>query len=392
MTSTTMPTRRGRVLLGDESDMDVHADTLARWKRPPLLLSPSGPRDGPLLLGVRTSDLLRVHDPGAGRAALPRALRQAAGDPEGDRAASSAPSPASARSRVNGVTMTLIAINVGVFLAELAAGGNLGTAPATGSTSAARCSPRACTSRAGSGSCRRTSRPAACTLVGVAHGEWWRLVTAAFLHYGPFHLAVNMYSLYFAGTLLEQVDRPLALRAALPRLGHRRLGGRALSEPRTRSPSARRARSSGSSARSSCSSGAATSRPAARSPALIVLNLIFTFAISNISVGGHIGGLIGGVILMWLLLHTRRSMLQSVGRHRGRDRRELDRRVRQGSRLQLAAHLANHVRTWFEPGSRVSAAGCDVRARAGLGQRGLCRSEPRQRNPERRAGDVVEAE
>ena len=124
---------------------------------------------------------------------------------------------------------------------------------------------------------------------------------------------------------------------------------------------------------------------------LIVLNLIFTFAISNISVGGHIGGLIGGVILMWLLLHTRRSMLQSVGRHRGRDRRELDRRVRQGSRLQLAATReprSNVVRTR----SRVSAAGCDVRARAGLGQRGLCGGEPRQRNPERRAGDVVEAE
>ncbi len=28
---------------------------------------------------------------------------------------------------------------------------------------------------------------------------------------------------------------------------------------------------------------------------LIVLNLVFTFAVSNISVGGHIGGLIGGV-------------------------------------------------------------------------------------------------
>ena len=39
---------------------------------------------------------------------------------------------------------------------------------------------------------------------------------------------------------------------------------------------------------------------------LIALNLVFTFAVSNISVGGHIGGLIGGVVLMWLLLQFRR--------------------------------------------------------------------------------------
>jgi membrane associated rhomboid family serine protease len=45
---------------------------------------------------------------------------------------------------------------------------------------------------------------------------------------------------------------------------------------------------------------------------LIVLNLIFTFALSNISVGGHVGGLIGGIILMFLLLHFRRSAAYSV--------------------------------------------------------------------------------
>jgi membrane associated rhomboid family serine protease len=46
--------------------------------------------------------------------------------------------------------------------------------------------------------------------------------------------------------------------------------------------------------------------------ALIVLNLIFTFAVSNISVGGHIGGLIGGVVLMWMLLQTRNSAAYSI--------------------------------------------------------------------------------
>src|ERR671923_129567 len=40
--------------------------------------------------------------------------------------------------------------------------------------------------------------------VGVGHGDWWRLITAAFLHYGPFHLLLNMLALYWFGSLLEQ--------------------------------------------------------------------------------------------------------------------------------------------------------------------------------------------
>src|SRR5205823_5766776 len=52
--------------------------------RAPLLLPAPGPGNRPVLLRVRTADLLRVHDPGACRDPLPRALGQAAGDPEGD--------------------------------------------------------------------------------------------------------------------------------------------------------------------------------------------------------------------------------------------------------------------------------------------------------------------
>jgi rhomboid protease GluP len=35
-------------------------------------------------------------------------------------------------------------------------------------------------------------------------GQWWRLLTSAFLHFGLIHLAVNMYSLYAVGPLCEQ--------------------------------------------------------------------------------------------------------------------------------------------------------------------------------------------
>jgi rhomboid protease GluP len=37
----------------------------------------------------------------------------------------------------------------------------------------------------------------------VLAGEWWRLIGANFLHYGLFHLATNMLSLYFVGRFVE---------------------------------------------------------------------------------------------------------------------------------------------------------------------------------------------
>lgn len=37
----------------------------------------------------------------------------------------------------------------------------------------------------------------------VIAGEWWRLIGANFLHYGSFHLASNMLSLFFIGRLIE---------------------------------------------------------------------------------------------------------------------------------------------------------------------------------------------
>lgn len=37
----------------------------------------------------------------------------------------------------------------------------------------------------------------------VYDGEWWRLLTSGFLHYGPLHLALNMFALYVLGRDLE---------------------------------------------------------------------------------------------------------------------------------------------------------------------------------------------
>jgi membrane associated rhomboid family serine protease len=45
---------------------------------------------------------------------------------------------------------------------------------------------------------------------------------------------------------------------------------------------------------------------------LIVLNLVFTFAIPGISIGGHLGGLAAGVLLMLAYVRFRRSWQGSL--------------------------------------------------------------------------------
>jgi len=197
--------------------------------------------------------------------------------------------------RVNAVTLGLIGINVAVALVELASGSGAsflnnqifvkGSLFATG-----------------------WFTPTS----GVAHGEWWRLFTSMFLHASFFHLGVNMYSLYFVGSIMEQVIgrwRFLLLYLASGLAGS---AGALVWSPLTPTVGA---------------SGAifgvlgglfilerrrhiATGGQVA---GLIVLNLVITFAFSSsISVGGHIGGLIGGAILMLALLQFQRSALYSV--------------------------------------------------------------------------------
>src|SRR3954470_2362302 len=75
-----MPTRAEPSSAGVYATSTCTLDTLVPVA---VLLSPPRPGDRSLVLGVRTPDLLRVHDAGAGRPALPRALGQAAGDPQG---------------------------------------------------------------------------------------------------------------------------------------------------------------------------------------------------------------------------------------------------------------------------------------------------------------------
>jgi membrane associated rhomboid family serine protease len=213
--------------------------------------------------------------------------------------------------RVNAVTMVLIGINVAVFLAELAAGG---TTSGTGNTifSHGALIVNGVTQAGNVIPVPAHEIAQGFTMIGVAHGEWWRIVTAAFLHYGIFHLGVNMYSLFFAGTLLEQLIGRWRFALLYLAAGIAGSAGAILWSPNQVTVGA-----SGAifgilgglfvlERRGDISTGGQIA-------GLIVLNLIITFTLSAyISVGAHVGGLIAGVLLMLLLRQYRRSAAMSI--------------------------------------------------------------------------------
>jgi membrane associated rhomboid family serine protease len=137
--------------------------------------------------------------------------------------------------------------------------------------------------------------------VGVANGEWYRLVTSGFLHVNVIHLAFNMFALYQLGLLLEPAFGRLKFAVVY---GVSLLVGSLgviITEPH--------GLTMGASGAVFGLMGFAFMALRARgidpfSTSLgttIVLNLIITFTLSNyISVGGHVGGLIGGGICGWI--------------------------------------------------------------------------------------------
>jgi membrane associated rhomboid family serine protease len=199
--------------------------------------------------------------------------------------------------RVNAVTMALIAVNVLVYLAELAAGGSV---QGTGNWIYEH-GVLVADAQYGDGS-----------LAGVSHGEWWRLITSMFLHYGPLHLSLNMVSLYFAGSILEQVIGRWRYVLLYLVSGLAGAAGALYWTPHGLTVGASGAIFGVLGAllvlerRGAIATGGQVA-------GLIVLNLVITLAYrSSISVGGHIGGLIGGLLLMIAFVRFPRSWQLSL--------------------------------------------------------------------------------
>ena len=136
----------------------------------------------------------------------------------------------------------------------------------------------------------------------VSDGDWWRLVTAMFLHGSILHLAFNMLALYWLGTIIEQaLGTPRFLLVYF-------VSGLAGSAGALWF-SSQFAVTVGASGAIFGLIGAllileylSTGSLMGQAMVLILVNLALTFAVPGISIGGHLGGLAGGVVATYALM------------------------------------------------------------------------------------------
>ncbi len=179
-------------------------------------------------------------------------------------------------------TWVLIAINIILFFVEEQAGGS--TVPEVAVRFGAQYAP------------------------GLKQKEWYRFFTAMFLHFGPFHLVCNMWSLYNLGPTVELLFGPFFFLLIYLVSG---LCGNLLTwaiDERT-----------GKSSISAGASGAifgllGTMLVLAVLPALrgyfslrgilftLFINIIYGLRVRGVNLNAHIGGFLGGIIVSMLII------------------------------------------------------------------------------------------
>jgi membrane associated rhomboid family serine protease len=193
------------------------------------------------------------------------------------------------------VTITLIAVNVLMLLLSLASSKNAGNAAAGGGFGGLIGGDTPLLRDLGVvGRCLDTDTGQTVPCY-VAHGEYYRLFTAMFMHFGVLHLLMNMYALWILGRTLEAFLGPARFLALYLVAG---LGGNVAAY--VFQPGA-------------LSAGASTAifglfaalflvlrrlrlNAAAVLP-IIIINLVFTISVPGISIAGHLGGfVVGGLV------------------------------------------------------------------------------------------------
>jgi membrane associated rhomboid family serine protease len=134
----------------------------------------------------------------------------------------------------------------------------------------------------------------------VGAGEWWRLVTCGFLHGSPIHLLFNMLMLWWFGRPLEALlgrGRFLAVYFLSILAGS---AGALLLSPTNSTIGASGA------VFGILGAGLVLERNridvfGGSALFVVIFNLAFSFAVSYISIGSHIGGLVGGALTVLVL-------------------------------------------------------------------------------------------
>ncbi len=181
-------------------------------------------------------------------------------------------------------TYALIAINVVVFLGEIASGANATTI----GTQSSLISDGAVLGPA------------------INDGEWYRILTGGFLHAGFLHLGLNMLVLWILGRLLEPaIGTPRFLGIYFVSLLAGSFGA-LVADPGIPTVGASGAIYGLMGATIVIARRRGVQEIASQIGVWLVLNLVLSFSISGISVGGHIGGLIGGTLAGLLLSQTER--------------------------------------------------------------------------------------
>lgn len=141
----------------------------------------------------------------------------------------------------------------------------------------------------------------------VAAGEWYRIITSGFLHDGVFHLGFNCFALWIMGRSLEQfLGRPRFAALYCVSL----LGGSAgvlLLEPNALAVGASGAIFGMFGATAIVQRAVGMSVWASGLGPVLAFNLFLTFALSRISVGGHVGGLVAGALVGLIYVSMKRA-------------------------------------------------------------------------------------
>ena len=146
--------------------------------------------------------------------------------------------------------------------------------------------------------------------ISVADGEWYRVVTGAFLHAGFLHVAFNMFLLFILGRMLEPaIGTPRFVGLYVASLLAGAFGALAMTDALQTTVGASGAVFGLLGATVIIARGRGLNDIAGQLGFLLIFNLAFTFGASNISVGGHLGGLAGGIVCALVIFAGERGRL-----------------------------------------------------------------------------------